>query len=50
MDHFVSEIYRQKLRPREQEVLNLQRDTMREFFEVNIWSDVDNSDTVDTLL
>jgi hypothetical protein len=50
MDHFVSEIYRQKLRPREQEVLNPQRDTMRDFFEVNIWRDVDDSDTVDTLL
>lgn len=49
MDHFVSEIYHQKLRPREQEVLNPQRDTMRDFLEVNIWRDVNDSDTVDAL-
>lgn len=50
MDHFVSNIYRNKVTPMEKAILDPSRQTIREFFEQNIWWDVDDSDTIDTLL
>lgn len=50
MDHFVSNIYRNKVAPKEKVILDSRRQTMRDFFELNIWLDVSDSDTIDTLL
>lgn len=49
MDHFVSDIYRHKVAPKEEAILDPRRQTMREFFEENIWCAVDDSDAVDAL-
>ena len=37
MDHFVSELYRQKIAPKERAILNPEKETMREFFRANVW-------------
>lgn len=50
MDHFVSEIYRKRVAPKEKEILSPQREMMKVFFEINIWRMVRDNDKIDTLL
>ena len=50
MDHFVSEIYRQKVAPKERLILEPQSETMKDFFQSNVWGMVSEDDTIDTLL
>ena len=50
MDHFVSEIYRKKVAPKERAVLEPQSETMKDFFQSNVWGMVSEEDPVDRLL
>ena len=50
MDHFVSEIYRQKVAPKERLILEPQSETMKDFFQSNVWGMVSEEDPVDRLL
>lgn len=50
MDHFVSELYRIKVAPEEKKILGPQSETMKDFFQSNVWEMVREDDTVDTLL
>jgi hypothetical protein len=50
MDVCIENLYWKKVEPKEREILDSYRKTMKEFFELNIWQDVDDTDTVDVLL
>jgi hypothetical protein len=50
MDYFVSNIYRDRVKPKEKSILAPQKEWVKDFFETNIWWDVNDDDTIDTLL
>ena len=50
MDHFLSEIYRKKVAPKERDILAPEEQTMKDFFSSNVWWMVNDNDTIDALL
>lgn len=50
MDHFVGELYRRKIAPKERETLDPQKETMSDFFRTNVWWALKEGDTIDMLL
>lgn len=37
MDHFVGEIYRRKIAPKERAILDPEKEEMKDFFRLNVW-------------
>lgn len=50
MDMRVDTIYDKLVAPKERKILSSFYETMTEFFDVNIWEDIDDEDTVEVLL
>lgn len=50
IDVLLSRFYREKIQPKEVEILDSQREFVQDFFRQNVWWMVDDSDTIDTLI
>lgn len=50
MDHFVGEIYRRKIAPKERAILDPEKEEMKDFFRLNVWWMLGENDTIDQLL
>lgn len=49
MEHFILEIYRKKVAPKEKQILTPQKEWVKDFFETNIWGMVYDNDSIDSL-
>ncbi len=50
MDSFISNIYRDKVAPKEESILDERRQWAIDFFRMNVWWAVSDADSIDTLL